>query len=74
MAKPGPYSQVKEGEWLDVSRRDEREQCCDCGLVHRVDYRIIEKNGRNKIEYRCWRDDNATKRIRKRAGIRVVAV
>lgn len=73
MARPGRYDQVKEGEWTSIDRRDNREQCCDCGLVHKIDYRIVEKNGgRNKIEFRCWRDDKATSSIRKRAGIEII--
>lgn len=45
--------------------RGHREQCCDCGLVHVVDFRIIE----GQVEVRYTRNKRATaaaRRARKR--------
>jgi len=73
MAKPGRYQQIVEGEWTPVDRRGNREQCCDCALVHRLDYRIRHTaSGRIKFEERVSRDDRATTAIRRRAGIRII--
>jgi hypothetical protein len=42
--------------WVRVVKRGFMEACCDCGLVHRVDYRI--KDGH--IEIKAERDEKAT--------------
>ncbi len=68
----GPYSAVVEGEWTEMRMRGHREQCCDCGLIHRIDYRILTKGKRRELQFRCWRDDKATGKIRRRAGIVVL--
>jgi hypothetical protein len=51
--------------------RKTREMCCDCHLVHVVNYRK-DKNG--NIEQQCFRDDEATRKARKRAGISIVRI
>ena len=38
-----------------------REQCCDCGLIHRLDVRIVD----GKVEFRTRRDDRATAAARR---------
>jgi hypothetical protein len=41
---------------------DIREQCCDCGLIHRLDFRIVD----GRIEFRARRDDRATAAARRK--------
>jgi hypothetical protein len=41
--------------------RNFREQCCDCGLIHRLDFRIVD----GRIEFRTRRDDRATAAARR---------
>ena len=41
--------------------RNFREQCCDCGLIHRLDFRIVD----GKVEFRTRRDDRATAAARR---------
>jgi hypothetical protein len=36
--------------------RNFREQCCDCGPIHRLDLRIVD----GRVEFRTRRDDRAT--------------
>lgn len=54
------YKQIKQvgnnySEWIQPRRKNYLIKCCDCGLVHRVDFRII-KNGRgNFIQFRAKR-------------------
>jgi len=31
---------VKPGEWISPVSRAYRMECCDCGLVHNLDFRI----------------------------------
>lgn len=66
------YFQVEEGEWTEARKNGDLVQCCDCGLVHRIDYRIKTTGRGDEIEVRFRRDDRATKGIRKRSGISVV--
>ena len=78
MAKRMSYDVVGYGEWLRPRMRDFREQCCDCGLIHRLDFRIVAGNegarpptrGRSHpsslhIEVRTRRDDRATAAARR---------
>lgn len=53
---PLRYEQAFDGAWMAVVRRAFRLQCCDCGLVHRFDFRL--KDG--AIELRAIRDGRAT--------------
>ncbi len=61
MAKPSEYLHVTAGEWVRVPKKNYREQCCDCGLVHRINFRI--KDGH--IEIQAFRDGPATGGARK---------
>jgi len=54
------YTQRYDGEWVDVSCEG-YVACCDCGLVHREEYRIIvADNGDEHILRRVIRDNKAT--------------
>lgn len=50
------YKQAWEDEWVQPKRHGYRMRCCDCKLVHIVDFRI--KNGR--VQFRPMRDNRAT--------------
>ena len=45
------YIQRFDGEWIRPTRKNYYIKCCECGLVHRMDFRI--KNGH--IEFRAFR-------------------
>ena len=57
MTKRSDYYHVTDGEWIIVPRRGFREQCCDCGLVHRLNFRITDAG---QIEIQTFRDSRAT--------------
>jgi hypothetical protein len=61
------YPQVEPGQWLTPIRKGYGIQCCDCGLVHKFDFRV--RGGR--IELRAWRDNRATGQVRRHRGITV---
>jgi hypothetical protein len=42
MPKRSTYHVIDFGEWIRPRMRDFREQCCDCGLIHRLDFRIVD--------------------------------
>ena len=51
-------------EWVDVTC-ERSVQCCDCGLVHRENYRIIESENGDHIIRQAMRDNRATANRRK---------
>lgn len=54
-------SQLYEGEWSPVKNKWFHE-CCECGLVHRVKYKI-----ENGVLYEMWNVHRAeTRQARKR--------
>lgn len=55
------YERPKAGQWVQPVRRGYRLQCCDCGLVHRLDFRIHE----GRVQFRAWRHERATGQIRR---------
>ena len=55
------YHVIKYGEWTRPRLRNFREQCCDCGLIHRLDFKIVD----GRIEFRTRRDDRATAAARR---------
>ena len=67
-AKKSDYKavQIEDGKWYRQSGYTHTE-CCDCALVHREEYRLV--NGH--LEWRVARDDKATEERRKELGIRI---
>lgn len=50
MPKRPPVVQIDDGDWVTVEWKGQREQCCGCGLIHRVDYRVAEGG---KLQFRA---------------------
>lgn len=52
--------------WVKPVRRGYRAACCDCGLVHSYNYRLV-KNGKRgfQIQFQVSRNDRATSAIRR---------
>lgn len=55
------YDDVEEGVWVQPVRKGYKMACCSCGLVHRLDFRVL--NGR--IQFRAFSDNRATAAIRR---------
>lgn len=67
------YRSVSDGEWVQPVRRGYKMACCDCGLVHVMNFRLA-KNGRGAfIQFQAFRDEGKTRALRKRDGIRLRA-
>lgn len=56
------YHPQKNGEWVQPVPRGYKMACCDCGLVHVIDFRVIKyANGkRTKVQFRAFRDNRST--------------
>ena len=55
------YSQVWEDKWFDLDWLNNQTACCDCGLVHDEDYRIVG----GKLQCRSRRDNRRTAAVRR---------
>ena len=58
-------TKVSDGEWVQPKRRGYQLECCDCGLVHLLNFRIEG----DRVQFQAFRDEMktaATRRERKR--------
>ncbi len=56
--------QIHEGEWVQPRRKNYYVQCCDCGLIHKMNFRLIkDKIGRATIQFQAFRVGNSKKKI-----------
>uniref|UniRef100_A0A6M3JAG3 Uncharacterized protein n=1 Tax=viral metagenome TaxID=1070528 RepID=A0A6M3JAG3_9ZZZZ len=53
------YKEEIAGRWITPVKKGYRMRCCDCGLVHKIDFR-----GKN-VQFRVFRDNRATGQIRR---------
>lgn len=59
------YPIKENGEWIRPIRRGYKMRCCDCGLVHRLDFKLIPYGSGKKIMFRAFRDNRATAAVRR---------
>lgn len=60
------YPQVYEGETVRPVRRNYKMVCCDCGLVHTLNFRLEPYGNGKRIAFTAYRDERATAAIRRR--------
>jgi hypothetical protein len=57
------YKQIKDGEWIQPIRKNYRIQCCDCGLTHKLNFKLVkDKLGRATILFQAFRMDKKRKK------------
>jgi hypothetical protein len=56
------YHQVVDGGWIRPKKRKFREMCCDCCLVHGLDFGVVD----GEIEFRARQNNRATSAARRR--------
>jgi hypothetical protein len=61
------YRKIEAGEWVQPVEEGYKMACCDCGLVHKMDFRIHE----GRVQFRAFRDNRATGQVRRKNGITV---
>lgn len=68
LQKRKKYPAVEAGEWVVPRRKFYRLGCCDCGLVHKMEFKLVPSwhGGGKKILMRAWRDEKATAFLRTR--------
>ena len=55
------YKDVRPGDWQQPIRRGYKMACCDCGLVHNLDFRIVK----GQIQFRAFRNERSTAAVRR---------
>lgn len=55
------FLEMKAGEWVQPVSKGYKMSCCDCGLVHRLDFRVRKRH----IQFRVFRDNRSTGQIRR---------
>ena len=61
------YDIPEPGEWVQPIKKGYKMICCDCGLVHRFEFRHVKWGRGRKIMFRGWRDERATAAVRREA-------
>ena len=55
------YEQPEEGEWVQPIEDGYKMSCCDCGVVHKLDFRVHD----GRAQFRAFRDNRATGQVRR---------
>lgn len=55
------YTRPEENEWVQPVRRNYKLACCDCGLVHELDFRIHK----GRAQFRARRAKASTALMRR---------
>ena len=58
------YKKVQAGEWVQPIRKGYRLACCDCGLVHKINFRLRKYGNGTKLQFRAYRHNRATAQLR----------
>jgi hypothetical protein len=67
------FRRPKSGEWVQPKRRGYKLACCDCGLVHTMDFRVHA----GKPQFRAMRNERSTalmRRPRKRPAVEPIEI
>lgn len=80
------YYKPDDGEWIVPVASGYKLRCCDCGLVHTVDFRRAKRTSRFRkngtftfrlmngtVAFRVYRDQRATSAIRRKKSKRKLA-
>jgi len=60
------YDEPEEGEWINPQKRGYKIACCDCGLVHKVNFKHVKWGRGRKIMIQVFRDNRATGQMRRK--------
>lgn len=55
------FKKVRPGEWQQPKMKGYKMACCDCGLVHTMEFRIY----RGKVQMRGERNERSTAQVRR---------
>jgi len=55
------YDEPEEGEWVQPVEEGYKMACCDCGKVHKVDFRVVD----GRAQFRMFDAPRSTGQIRR---------
>lgn len=59
------FHQAKDNEWIQPKQKGYLMACCDCGLVHWMDFRIVtnpKDEKQKKVQFKARRANGALER------------
>ena len=59
------HHRVKDGEVVQPCMKGYKMACCDCGLVHRIDFFVVKHGRGYKVQLVPHRDNRATTAVRR---------
>lgn len=59
------YTDTEAGRWYKTNLREFKFVCCDCGLVHTINFKIRERPRRHRLLMQVFRDNRATGQVRR---------
>lgn len=59
------YLDIEYGAWVRPVMHGYKLMCCDCGLVHRIDFKIIKWGRGHKVMIRAYRLNRSTAQARR---------
>ena len=62
------YHNQQDGEWVEPPMEGYLMACCDCGLVHKLNFRIV--NGR--VQLQAFRHNRSTAQKRRHLKTKIV--
>lgn len=60
------YRLIESGEWIAPTLKDFKVACCDCGLVHTMQFRMVKAPRGYQLQFTATRDNRATAQIRRK--------
>ncbi len=55
------YDRPVAGQWIQPVHKGYRLACCDCGLVHTVNFRVFK----GRIQFQVFHNNRATAQVRR---------
>jgi len=55
------YRQQYEGEWVYPRRKRYFMRCCDCGLVHIINFKLVKRGNGKAILFQAFRQPKKKK-------------
>ncbi len=63
------YEKPEPGEWVQPIKEGYKMACCDCGLVHTMNFRIVK----GRVQFQAFRNNRSTAaKRRKFESIRII--
>lgn len=65
------YGQRYDGDWVKPVMKGYRIMCCDCKLVHVIDFKVVRSGRGLAVKFKIARNNRATAAARRARSTRV---